>query len=361
MPVSPNFLLRVYMRDPQETAYWEYNDNTGDPTIGLPYQWQVSLRVFPQNHYNHTSQTPYSFNGLDVQVNDWIATGSAGRALQIIEIVSADESDVICIVEDVERYNLFTDPFQIGSGMIDTGYGIAFRIGEDGLPILGPVPDEYLQNKAVDDLMARFISRNLMDHVLVKQALHGFLEGDVIYADFEADVGYKKVNAANFDKAIGIVTEISVPGLDYFRYRPLGKLITNVNPPLWGNHGDVFYLDPNEPGALTNVKPPVNAVAVYLQLELPTKAILLERGAENVGSAPSVDSETYKYDVENVVSGQTTFTLPANAKEVLYMAINGIENENFTFNTTSKVLNFDPIETGYGVDVDDEIFFIYKT
>lgn len=361
MPILPSLSLRGQITRTVERGFWSSNDNTGDPFVDYPYQWEVTLTIQPQNHNNYVTDTPYAFTGMDVKVGDWYASGVAGRAVQIIEIIDQQLDSMVCVVEDYERYNLFTDPYQQGYGMVDTGNGIIFRLGEDGLPIFGPVEEFYLPNKTFEDLMARFISRNSMDHVLVKQALHGFLEGDVIYADFETDVGYKKVNAANFDKAIGIVTEISVPGLDYFRYRPLGRLITNVNPPLWGSHGDVFYLDPNEPGALTNVKPQVNAVAVYLQLELPTKAILLERGAENVGSAPSVDSETYKYDVENVVSGQTTFTLPANAKEVLYMAINGIENENFTFNTTSKVLNFDPIETGYGVDVDDEIFFIYKT
>lgn len=361
MPVTPNLLLKANLAFPAEYAYWEFNDNTGDPFYGFPYKWQTTLVLQPQAHSNHTTTMPNFYDGNDVKVGDWFASGVAGRALMISEILSTDGTNLEVILEDYERYNLFTNPDQSATGLCPDGNGIIFRLGEDGLPALGPIEEGYLPSQTVDDLMARFIGHNLIDQVLVHQADHGFMEGDVIYADFEADSGYKKVTAVNFNRAIGIVTEINVPGLEYFRYRPLGKLINNVNPPLWGAHGDIFYLDPNEPGALTNVKPANNAVPVYLQLDLPTRAILLERGAESVSSGPTTDSATNKYDVGNVVAGQTTFTMPSDCKEVLYMAINGIENENFTFNTTTKVLVFDPIETGYGIDVDDEVFFIYKT
>jgi hypothetical protein len=361
MPVTPNLQLKAMISDFSESEYWSLDDNTGDIFIGSPYRWTVKIDIQPQAHSNHTTQEPMFYTGKDVKVGDWFASGAGGRANQIIEITSQDTYVVNCVIEDIERYNLFTDPAQTGNGLCDPfSNGIIFRIAENGLPILGPIEELYMPTQAVDDLMARFIARDLTDQSLVNQPDHGFFPGDVIYADFETDFGYKKVTAQNFDRAVGIVTEIGVPGLSYFKYRPLGKLITNVNPPLWGQHGDVFYLDPNEPGALTNVKPEGKSVAVYLQLELPTKAVLLERGSEISGSGSS-ESETNKYDVENVTSGQTTFMMPSDAKEILYMAINGIENENFTFNLTTKVLVFDPVETGYGVDVDDEVFFIYKT
>ena len=43
------------------------------------------------------------------------------------------------------------------------------------------------------------------------------------------------------------------------------------------------------------------------------------------------------------------------------MSINGIENKNFTFDVETKAIVFDPVATGYGVDVTDEVFFIYKS
>lgn len=360
MPITPSLLLLSNIRDDwAEVAYWEEDDNSGDPWLYKPYRWQINIETQTQSHSNHVSASPFQYNGTDVAVGDWVASGIQGKALQIVEVVSQEFDLVSVVVEDVERWNLFTDPTGSGSGFIQTGLGIIFRTNSEGMPVLGPIPDEYLQTKAVDDLVARFMARNgVSDFVLVHQEGHGMYRGDVIYADFAANSGYKKVDAANLNRAIGIVSEVNVPGLDYFSYRPLGKLINNLYPPLWGEHGDVFYLDPASPGGVTNEKPTGLAIPVYLQLDLPTRAIQLERGAE---LANSEESETNKYDVTNVVTGQTTFTLPADAKEVLYMAINGIENENFTFDPVSKELEFDPVDTGYGVDNEDEIFFIYKS
>lgn len=362
MPVAPNLQLKAQITEFTETEYWSFDDNSGDMFIGSPFRWTVKIEVQPQAHSNHTTAEPMFYTGNDVRVGDWFASGVGGRANSIISIISQDGYTVNCVIEDVERTNLFTDPAQAGNGLCDPfSNGVIFRIAENGLPILGPIDELYMPTQSVDDLLARFIARNLMDQILVFQELHGMVPGDVIYADFEANSGYNKVTAANFNRAIGIVTGVGVPGLHYFTYRPLGRLINNVTPPLWGEHGDVFYMDPNEPGALTNIKPPRNAVPVYLQLDLPTRAILLERGVDNSSNTGGAESETNKYDVENVTAGQRTFTMPADAKEILYMAINGIENENFTFDLVSKALVFDPIETGYGVDVDDEVFFIYKT
>jgi hypothetical protein len=363
MPVTPNLQIKSTITEFSDFAWWSEDDNTNDPFIGYPYQWKVTFSCEPQPHSDHTTRAPNIYTGMDIQVGDWFVSEALGRATIIQSIESQDDFTLVGVVEDLERYNLFTDPNQSGAGM-SAPYvpGVIFRMGNDGLPVIGPVEDLYLPNKAVEDLLARFIARNgVSEFILVRQENHGMFPGDVIYADFEANLGYKKTNAANINRAIGIVTESNVPGLNYFSYRPLGKLINNVNPPLFGEHGDIFYLDPNEPGALTNVKPLTNAFPVYLQLDLPTRAILLTWGIEASGKPEGSDSQTNKYDIENVTAGQRTFTLPDNAKEVLYMAINGIENENFTFNEMTKVLTFDPVETGYGVDVDDEVFFFYKT
>ena len=362
MPISPTFLLKAAFDSYTENALWSEDDNTNDPYIGYAYRWDITFNITPQQHSSHTTLTPNYYTGMDVKVGDWFASGINGKAVIVTEITEQNDFQVKAVVEDYERWNLYSDPNLQGYGLVAQEPGFFFRLNNEGMPILGPIEEFYLPTKTIEDLQARFFARNgLKEFVLVRQELNGFVVGDVIYADFESNSGYKKVTAANFNRAIGIVTEVGVPGFYYFSYRPLGRLINNVYPPLWGEHGDVFYLDPNEPGALTNEKPASNAVPVYLQLDLPTRAILLERGVDNSSSRPAVESETNKYDVENVASGQTTFTLPADAKEILYMAINGIENENFTFDVTSKVLMFDPIETGYGVDVDDEVFFIYKT
>lgn len=358
MPVQPTFLPKGSFTTYDEYAQWNEDDNTGDPYIGYAYQWKITFDIVAQQHSNQTTTTPGYYTGSDIQVGDWYSSGIYGKALLLREIIEQNDFQVTAIVEDYERWNLFTDPNNQGYGMVDFAPGFFFRLNNDGFPILGPIDEFYLPAKSLEDLQARFMARNgSSDFVLVRQEFHGFFPGDVIYADFEADIGYKKADRANIQKAIGIVTEVNVPGLNYFSYRPMGRLINNVNPPLWGSHGDVFYINPDEPGTLTNERPTGIAIPVYLQLDLPNRAILLERGVE----VATASSETNKYDVEKVTAGQTTFTLPNDCREVLYMAINGIENENYTFNVVSKVLQFDPVETGYGVDVDDEVFFVYKS
>lgn len=362
MPVQPTLQLTCRMTLLGEHAWWSEDDGSGDPYIGTAYQWHIRLEIDGQYHSNHATYIPNYYGGDEVQVGDWFASGAGGKALRIVEILSQNTNEVICIAEDYERYNLFSDNLQTGSGMCPEGAGIIFRLSEDGLPILGPVPEAYLQPNTITDLTARFMARNMVStFVLVKQQGHGMSLGDLIYADFEDNDGYNKVDAANISRAIGIVTEVNVPGLDYFCYRPLGKLLNNVQPPLIGGHGDVFYADPANPGKLTNVKPSNNALAVYLRLDLPNRAILLERGIEGSTAGDNTANETHKYDVEEVTNNQTEFTLPADAQEVMYMSINGIENENYTFDINTKVLVFDPVATGYGVDSSDEVFFIYKS
>jgi hypothetical protein len=63
----------------------------------------------------------------------------------------------------------------------------------------------------------------------------------------------------------------------------------------------------------------------------------------------------------SVFDNQVNFTLPTDAFEVVSMIINGVETMNFTFNSTTKALTFDPTANGYGVDSTDEVRFVYTT
>ena len=358
MAILPNLLLTASVFTDLEHAFWTDGDGTGDPFFGFPYQWRLTLTLNPQVHSSPFTQTPFEYNGLDVQVGDWIANESKGRAVVITQIISQNTSVVECIAEDYERYNLFNDGTLSGSGNVSNGPCIVFRLGDDGLPILNGIPDFYLGFNAGNDLEARFLSVNSDEFVLVRQENHNLSIGDLIYPD-PVNLGeYLTTDAANIGNALGIVVRINVPSTNYFSFRPLGQLVTNIEPPLLGIPGTIFYADPNNPGKLTSNKPPVNARPIFLRLDSPTRAILIGRPADSEAEG---SSETNKYSVENVLTGQTSFTLPIDAQSVLYMSINGIENTNFTFDNVTKELTFDPIETGYGVDTDDDVFFIYKT
>jgi len=342
----------------KEIDFWDEDDGTGDPFLGYAYRWRITLQVQAQTHSSQSTPTPYAYDGRSVEVGHWVANGNSGRANIITAIESQNAETVVCIVEDAERFNIFSDPNMSGIGVIESGPCIIFTTGDDELPVLGPVPDFYLPFNAVNDLEARFLSMNSDEFILVRQVAHTFELGDLIYADPNNLGSYLKTDAANIGNAVGLVVKVNTPGLNYFHYRPLGSLITRVKPPLSGVHGTIFYADPTNAGKLTSTKPAVNARPIYMRLDRPDRAILIGRPAE---SSTNSGSETHKYDVPNVASGQTTFILPIDVREILYMSINGIENENYTFDTTSKVLVFDPVETGYGVDADDDVFFIYKS
>ena len=358
MAILPNLLLTGSVFNQVEHAYWNDGDGTGDPFFGFPYRWVVSFTVSPQTHSSPFTLTPFEYNGLDIQVNDWIANENRGRAVVIIQILSQTATAVECIVEDYERFNTFNDVTISGAGSVSNGQCIIFRLGDDGLPILSGVPDFFLGFNSINDLEARFLSMNSDEFVLVRQENHNLSVGDLIYPD-PVNLGeYLTTDAANIGNALGIVVRINVPSTNYFSYRPLGQLVTNITPPLIGVPGTIFYADPNNAGKLTSTRPLTNARPIYLRLDSPTKAILISRPADSDAES---SSETYKYSVENVAAGQTIFTLPLDAQSVLYMSINGIENNNYTFNAMSKELVFDPIETGYGVDETDEVFFIYKS
>lgn len=355
MSVLPTKLLTARIISLQDESYWTEDDGTGDPWIGMPYRWTATMNVDVAAHSSHVTTTPFYYTVDDIKVGDWVSSAPGGNALQIVEIISVDGSNIVVVCEDVDRFNTFTDPYQSGNGSIPNGSAFIFELNEEGTPLLTGVPSGVLPPAFQIDLVGRFEARNAYrDFVRVNQPEHGMSVGDLIRPDPQNPGHYIKALAdAHISDVLGVVKEINTPGLEWFTFRPFGKVINNVTPPLVGNFGDYFYVDPVNPGKLTNIKPSNNARAIYMRLDRPDRGLLVELGVQDY-------NETQKFDVE-VTDGQTVFTLPANAEVVLYMSINGIENKDFIFDENSKVLTFDPVATGYGVETTDEVFFIYKS
>lgn len=66
-------------------------------------------------------------------------------------------------------------------------------------------------------------------------------------------------------------------------------------------------------------------------------------------------------DLTVAVNGQTTFTLPSDAEEILEFAINGIECPAFSYNASTNVLTFDPVMAEFDLEIGDKIHILYKT
>lgn len=297
MSIIPPRLLQVEISDVQPVEYWSVDDGSSDPWIGAPYRFNVTFDVSGQPHGSHLTRVPFIYGGGDVQVGDWISDLASGQALKIIEFVSQSESTIVAVAEDVDRFNTFTDYTGSGFGGVNTGLGFVFQLGDDGLPILTPMT--YL-NSAVRnnvawqlDQISRFRYRNYLRSAYpVHQGGHDFVVGDLVRLESDGDY----VRATASDKAgsiVGSVSAVGIPGPEWFNYRPVGRVVENIDPVLPGNPGDLLYV--GSTGALTLTKPSAWAKPVYIRLETGTKGIFLDRNVET-NNKNGYSSQVYVVD-----------------------------------------------------------------
>ena len=358
--ISPPKVLNVEVTSIMDEDWWVTDDYT-DPWNGYPYKWRVNLSVTSQSHSDVSTTSPFAYTGLDIKVGDWLVD-STGISVAIVEIISNSEGEAELIVEDVERFNTFSDSTMSGNGSVSYGSGFVIEVSEDGNPILYGIDTNIMSPTFISSITSRFNYRNIFrNYVRVNQSGHSFNVGDVVR--IRLDGTYELAQAdVNVNAAIGVVNSIGIPSETWFTYRPFCKMVDNVQPDLVGNYGDIFYIDPANPGKLTKVRPETNARPIYIRLDKPTKALLLDAGMfEAPISDDNSGDSTHKYNVDTVTDNQTLFVMPDDATEVVFMSINGIENENFTFDADTKELIFDPVTTGYGVETTDSVFFIYKS
>jgi len=123
-PTQPAKFLECITTTPVGTETWPFDDGTGEDLwyiAGRPYRWQLELTVDQQSHSSHLTRDPFKYNGLDVNAGDWITGTTSGVAVKIISILSKTETNVSCIVEDVDRFNTFHDATASGNGIFSAG------------------------------------------------------------------------------------------------------------------------------------------------------------------------------------------------------------------------------------------------
>jgi hypothetical protein len=278
--------------DPIE--YWNVDDGTGDPWLGYPYRWRATLAVSAQNHSSHRTPNPYYYDATDIEVGDWFSDFVTGTATKIVEIESRDGGSLTAILEDVDRYNTFCDPSGQGYG-INPGQGVVFRLGDDGIPVLASMTATQTllgQNIAWQlDQISRFRYRNYLRSNYPVHQSHTFNVGDLIRMTVD---GYVKATASDTAaNVVGSVSDIGTPGPEWFTYRPVGRVVENLNPGLPGDAGDLVYLALD--GSLTITKPNAWAKPVYIRLETENKGIVLDRSVDGV-SKKGYSSQTYVVD-----------------------------------------------------------------
>lgn len=255
-----------------------------DPWVNYPFRWAVTVNVIRQSHSSHLTPTPYAYDGLDVHVGDWIADITAGISVKVIGFLSQGYQNVVLICEDVDRFNTFTDVTATGLGIFNPGNGVVFSLNDEGLPVLGPmsaVATMLRSNPAwQQDQISRFQYRNYTKTFYpVLQPGANLLEGDPISLGTDALYHKTMANSAACAAIIGHVTSVGAPGPDWFTYRPLGKVCTNLNPPLPGLPGELIYWTAT---GMSNVVSANWAVPQYIRVDA-TTGVEIGRGIDVSG------------------------------------------------------------------------------
>jgi hypothetical protein len=260
----------------------------------------MTARVTQQNHSSFSTNQPFIYDGLDIQVGMWFAEADSGKSLQIVSIdtFNTNSGQITCILEDIGRFEQFT----ASDGVTLTGEpGFIFTLNSEGLPILNTLTiyDSFIQPYVgfVEDLNSKFESRNITQNLInVYQPGHGFSINDQIYLRSDGLYAKAVANSYNSINIIGTVRELGIPGSTYFSYEPRGRVLYNLSLP--GNPGDILYLSANYPGQLTTTRLATNAVPVLIKVDDATGIKLNQLGPLpprsnfNSASAPTVNDDS---------------------------------------------------------------------
>ena len=246
---KPAKVLTINVTTINNENRWTHNDGQGDKWYSGGsnpkfYQWEVTGTVSAQNHGSHLTRKDFVYNGLDVQVGDWIAGATTGLCCRIVSISAKTATSVTMIVEDWLRYNTFRD--SNGNGIFGVGQCVIFQLNENGHPMLDPVPASITSSTFYQNINSRFQYLNPQMHYVLDQTSHGFSPGDVISI---TGSGFAKTTSASANKTIGTVTNAG-PGPNQFMLRPNTRII-DFNPAIPGSVGDFIYTDNSTAGGLT--------------------------------------------------------------------------------------------------------------
>jgi len=149
----PPMMLFTQVSSATAVAHWP---DDGSPLANFPFQWTVTVTVQAQQHSSPATPTPYYYTATDVKVGDWFAGYGAGIAWIVRSITSSDSGDLVCVMEDVNQYNSYSNPTTVGDGGVSIGPGFFFRLTSAGVPILTPGVISSLGPDAGVNLIGRF-------------------------------------------------------------------------------------------------------------------------------------------------------------------------------------------------------------
>lgn len=281
LPITGITLIpQGFWPEDEGTYYGEDQWWAGGPAP-QPVTWTLSGTIIQQDHSSFSTPQLYIYNALDIRVGDWYIEASTGKALQITSIDggSTNSGYISCTIEDIDRYEQFSDP----SGVTATGAdGFIVSLDQDGLPVfhtLTVYASLITANPGfIEDVISRFKARNLAtEYVRVNQPGHTFDIGDSIILQHDGVFVLADSSVIDAERIIGTVTDISIPGVDWFDYDPRGQLQSNLAAALPGLPGDIVWLDPINPGKMTSTRPDSLAIPLYIKID-DTTGVRLQDG-----------------------------------------------------------------------------------
>ena len=298
----PSKVLPVSVSSIEGTEYWPFANASDDPwyaSSGTPryFRWRITFSVTAISHGSNLTRDDFTFNGLDIRVNDWIAGASDPKCLKIISIEAKTPTSVTCIVEDWLRYNTFKA--STGNGIFNTGSAVVFTLNENGIPMLDPLPSS-VGSEFFATVYSRFQYLNPQLNYVLEEEAHSFSKGDAIAVTTS---GFVKANAETAAQMVGVVTE-SGPGPDYFMISPNNRII-DFDPAIPGVQGESIYVDVD--GTLSNVSTDTNKI-IFINLTGPSPTQLTGSVADPVVPATT---EITVNDVVIDVTGNITQTVNA--------------------------------------------------
>lgn len=332
---SPNRVLSVEVIHSEGLDSWPYDDGNGDPwweggDSPVPYQWLLNVNVFRQDHGSHLTREPYTYNGLDIKVGDWVASTSNGRCVMIVSITEKTENSVSMIVEDVDRYNTFQDP--LGDGSVGTSQCVVFQVNDNALPILDPKPTTVTSLDFITSVNSRFQTANPLQRHRVVQTAHGLNDNDAIWVN-PANGNFEKVDDQSVKDMVGVVAHLL--NEDVFYFRPISKIVIGIFPILPGSAGSLIYV--NSDGTLTANETPNGKVA-YIQLTDPRPDVIVGSNANPV----VVASDLFKINGVEVTTTNTTLTSVVSDINIL-TSQHGVSATEVTAESTATTVSSDRI------------------
>ena len=244
--LNPPKLLSVGIQVQSVTAYWAASTPQKD-IDGNAKQWRLQMNVNAQLHSAVESTIPFQYDGRNIAVGDYVATGANGLLLKIDTIESANVSTVVCLASDEDRLNALMDQTQFGDGSILSGPGICFEV-ENQMPVLFPLPSILpagFSRGFATQILSRFLLRETRDILTIEQAGHGLARKQAVVLNntgqYEA-VDYTAADATMTKRIIGVVEEPNWPTDNHFRIRTVGPIIDIM---LGGNPGTLYFVDPS--------------------------------------------------------------------------------------------------------------------